>query len=608
MRRRVTLGLVALRAAAIGALVLLVWNPTAARVEAGGAPPLVLLDASLSMAGHGGRWRDALDTARALVPGGVIWRFGERVAGFDTLPPADGASRLAPALAAAAARGGPLTIVSDGAIADLGDSPPDLIRQARIVGLPRAPFFDAFVASVDGPRRVAAGDTVRLRVSYGTAGKTAGGRAGERPGKGEERKATLAVNVSGRRVLSRPIVLPDSGIVSTDLTLPPSPAFHGPFTGSSPAGGWQTLEVRLEGIAGDSEPRDDARLFVLEVSPQPSIVLLASPPDWETRFLARTLENVARVPVRTFIEAEPGGSRWRDGTTLEGRAASDVARAVAGAALVIEAGDPASFGRFSPKGAVLLWPGTRRLDGDWYVQAPAPGPSPLASALAGVAWDSLPPATSLVELAPDSSATVALAARLARRGPPRRMVTLSEHAGARRAVIAAGGLYRWAFRGGASGDAYRALVAGLVDWLLEQGAGSGERFAPVTYDVANGMPVQWRWTGRAEPRDVVLSLAADQRQRIDTLRFDAGGRAELRLPPGVYRYAASDGEGAERGVVAVDTYSDEWRPAVPVLAPQPGTPGGWLTSVPLRDRWWLFVVAIAAFATEWACRRREGLP
>src|SRR5207249_10798396 len=67
----------------------------------------------------------------------------------------------------------------------------------------------------------------------------------------------------------------------------------------------------------------------------------------------------SRVPVRTFIEAEPGGSRWRDAATLESRAQSDVARAVAGAALVIEAGDPATFSRFSPKGGVLLWPGTR---------------------------------------------------------------------------------------------------------------------------------------------------------------------------------------------------------------------------------------------------------
>jgi len=586
VRRRVTLGLAALRAATLGALVLLAWNPTAARV-ARGVPPLVLLDASLSMAGHGGRWRDALDTARALAQGGVIWRFGERVAGFDSLPPADGASRLAPALDAAAARGGPVTAVSDGAIADFADIPPDLVRGAGIVVLPRASFFDAFVSAVDGPRRVSAGDTIRLSVSYGTAGKRERGN-----GKGT---AVLSASVAGRRIVSRAVGLPDSGIVSTDLTFPAS---------RLPAG-WVAVEVRLEGVA-DSEPRDDARLFVLEVSPPPSIVLLGSPPDWETRFLARTLEDVARVPVRTFIEAEPGGNRWREGTTLEGRPPRDVARAVAGAALVIEAGDPTSFSRFSPKGAVLLWPGTRRLDGDWYVQPP--GPSPLAGALAGVAWDSLPPATSLVELAPDSSTTVALAARLARRGPPRPMVTLAQHAGARRAVIAAGGLYRWAFRGGASGEAYRALVAGLVDWLLEQGAGSGERFAPVTYETPNGMPLQWRWTGKGEPRDVVISLTADQAQRVDTLRFDAGGRAELRLPPGLYRYAATDRGSAERGVVVVDTYSDEWRPAVPVVAPQPGTSGGRLTGVALRDRWWLFVLVIAASATEWAWRRREGLP
>jgi len=602
MRRRVTLGFAALRAAALGALVLLVWNPTAARVEAGGASPLVLLDASLSMAGHGGRWQDALDTARALAQGGVIWRFGERVAGFDTLPPTDGASRLAPALDAAAARGGPVTVVSDGAIADLADIPPDLARRARIVVLPRTLFFDAFVSAIDGTRRVSSGDTLRLRVTYGVGGMrdARGGMrdAVRRDAGSGMRDATLAVTVDRRRLASRVVPLPDSGIVSTELTLPASRIPHP---------GWTALEVRLDGVS-DSEPRDDARLFVLEVSPQPSVVLLASPPDWETRFLARTLEDVARVPVRTFIEAEPGRGRWRDGATLEGRAPGDVARAVAGAALVIEAGDPAMVGRFSPTGAVLLWPSQRRLDGDWYAQPPPSGLSPLAGALAGVAWDSLPPATSLAELAPDSSTSVALVARLARRGPPRPMVTLSEHAGARRAAIAAGGLYRWAFRGGASGEAYRALVAGLVDWLLEQGAGSGKRFVPVTYETPNGMPLQWRWTGKGEPRDVVIALAADQGQRVDTLRFDAGGRAELRLPPGVYRYAASEGEGAERGVVAVDAYSDEWRPAVPVVTPHAGTPGGWLTGVALRDRWWLFAVAIAAFTAEWAWRRREGLP
>jgi hypothetical protein len=170
----VTLGLALLRAAGLGALALLVWNPTIPRAAAGDQSPLVLLDASLSMAGHGGRWRQALDTARALAHGGVIWRFGARVTAFDTVAPAAGASRLAPALAAAAARGGPIVIVTDGAVSDLADLPVDLLHRARLVVLPRVPFFDVFIAAVEGPRRVSVGDTIRLKVSYGAAGPRPG--------------------------------------------------------------------------------------------------------------------------------------------------------------------------------------------------------------------------------------------------------------------------------------------------------------------------------------------------------------------------------------------------------------------------------------------------
>ena len=595
MRRGVSLGLTLLRATALGTLVLLLWNPAVSRVESGVATPLVLLDASLSMAGQGGGWRAALDTARALAHGGVIWRFGDRVTAFDTLPPADGASRLGPALAAAAARGGPVVVVTDGAITDAADLPPDLARGPRIVVVPRGPFFDAFVASVDGPRHVSAGDTIRLSVSYGTAGPKEAGRG--------KREGTLIVNLSGRRIASHRVVLPDSGVVSTDISLPAS-LF---------APGASALEVRLEG-ASDSEPRDDARTFVLDVSPQPSVVLLAAPPDWETRFLARTLTDVARVPLRAFVAAEPGGSTpWRDGATLAAVAAPEVARAVAAARLVIEAGEPATLARFVPphKGAVLLWPAARRQEGggDWYVQPP--GPSPLAAALAGAAWDSLPPVTGLVELAPDSAAVVVLTARLGRRGAPRPLVVLSERDGRRRAVVAGAGLYRWAFRGGASAEAYRALMAGLVDWLLAEGAGSRERFVPVTYEVPNGLPLVWRWTGAGAPQDAALSLWEGGRERRDTLRFDAAGRAELRLAPGVYRYAAAappSAGGGERGLVAVEMYSDEWRPAGPALAPQAGLPAVRVVSGGLRDRWWLFVLAVVALTAEWAWRRRQGLP
>jgi len=586
VRRGVTLGLALLRAAGLGALALLVWNPTIPRAAAGRQSPLVLLDASLSMAGHGGRWRQALDTARALAHGGVIWRFGTGVTAFDTAPPAAGASRLAPALAAAAARGGPIVVVTDGAVSDLADLPVDLLHRARLVVLPRVPFFDAFVAAVEGPRRVSVGDTIRLQVSYGVAGP--------RPGPGGNRPALLTVSADGRRLAARPVALPDSGIVSTALTIPPSRAS---------LGRWTALEVHVEGVT-DPEPRDDGRLFLLEVSRQPSVVLLASPPDWDTRFLARAMEDVARVPVKTLVQAEPGGTRWRDAATLTPVAPGEVARLVATAPLTIEAGEPGAFAHLALPGAALLWPLGRRQDGDWYVQPP--GPSPVAAALAGVVWDSLPPATSLTELAADSALTVALGARLARRGPPRPVVVLSEHGGHRRAVIAAAGLYRWAFRGGASAEGYRALVAALTDWLLGSSSAGWERFASVTNEVPNGMPLAWRWTGSGEPRPIILALTAERRQRVDTLRFDAGGRAELDLPPGVYRYAAMDG--AERGLVAVDRYSDEWRPGAARLASQPGGAGTPLGRVALRERWWLFVLAIALFATEWGWRRRTGLP
>ena len=590
MHRRVTLGLAALRTTGVGALLLLIWNPAALRLGVGGAPRLVLLDASLSMAGRGGHWAAALDTARALAHGDVIWRFGARVTAFDTLAPSDGTTRLAPALAAAAARGGPVAIVTDGAIADAADAPADLLRSARIVVLPRPPFFDAFVSDVTGPSRIAAGDTIRLRVSYGAAGKRETGTG--------NRTARLVASVGGRRLASRVVDLPDSGVVSADLTFPAS---RFPFPG------WVAVEVGLEGV-GDEEARDDARTLVLQMSAAPSIVLLASPPDWDTRFLAHALEDVAQAAVKVLVAADPGGTRWRDAATLAAVRPGEVARAVQGAALLVEAGDPATFARVTAKGALLLWPLGRRQEGDWYVQPPVA--SPIAGALAGVAWDSLPPVTALGELAPsspsDSSPVIALTARLARRGPPRAVIALSQRDGKRRATIAAGGLYRWAFRGGASAEAYRALVAGLTDWLLAGGTGSGERFLPVTTVTANGLPLQWRWTAAGEPRDVVLSLTTARGQRQDTLRFDAGGRAELWLPPGQYRYAAA--EGPERGLVAVDTYSDEWRPAPVVVAPQPGATGGRLAGVALRDRWWLFVAAIAAFAGEWAWRRRQGLP
>jgi hypothetical protein len=257
-------------------------------------------------------------------------------------------------------------------------------------------------------------------------------------------------------------------------------------------------------------------------------------------------------------------------------------------------------------GAHLLW-STNGQPGDWYVERPVS--SPFAPALGGVLWDSLPPATAVLVTPRDSGAAgvVALTARLARRGIARPIVTLSTPGRRRDATVGAAGLWRWVFRGGASEEAYRSLVAALVDWLLgERGAGSRERAVPVALETPNGLPIAWRWTATDTARPLPITLTSHDGSRVDTLRFDAAGRAELLLPPGVYRYALSGG--TEQGVVAVETYSDEFLPRTPSLTAQPGEAAARLAAVGLRDRWWLFVIAIAALAMEWALRRRQGLP
>jgi len=577
--------LVTLRIVAVLALLLLLWNPASSRLLPAGDQPLVLLDASLSMSGPS--WRAALDSARRYAgTRAVVWRFGTGVAAFDTTPPTAGASHLGPALEAAAGRAGEVVVVTDGNVDDLAGIPTDLLRRPRVILEPRAAFFDAYVAAVEGPRHVTRTDTIRLRVSYGTAGKRDGGRG---TGKG-----TLTTSVEGRRLATQSVTLPDSGVLTTEITLPASHV---------PRPGWQVLEVRLD-ASGDAEPRDNSRLFAVDVSLEPAAVLFASPPDWEPRFLARTLSDVARVPVKVFVETEPG--RWRDGATLVPVATADLVRAAAGARLVIATGDPERARAFTTasRNALLLWP-TNGRPGDWYVERPLV--SPFTAPLAGVLWDSLPPATAVgVEVRDSTQATVALTAQLARRGPARPILTLEQRGGQRIATVTAAGLWRWAFRGGAAEEAYRSVVAAMADWLLgERGGGTRERVVPESFEVPNGLPTVWRATFDST-RALGVTLRSKDTTRTDTLRFDPAGRAELSLPPGVYRYALIGGP--EQGVVVVETFSDEWLPRAPALSAQPGEATERSSAVGLRDRWWLFVIALAALATEWALRRRQGLP
>src|SRR5207302_739865 len=226
-------------------------------------------------------------------------------------------------------------------------------------------------------------------------------------------------------------------------------------------------------------------------------------------------------PLRVYVEAEPG--RWRDAATLAPVADGAVRRAAQQARLVALVGDPAALAGLATPGALLVWPTTGGRDGDWYVEPPSA--SPLAGYLAGIAWDSLPPASAVSDLPPDTGALPVLQARLARRGASRPIAVLSDQRGSRRATVAATGLWRWGFRGGASDVAYRTLIGAITDWLLGGGDGRGERFVPVTNEAPNGLPLLWRWVGKSDPQDVVMTLTGPAGARADTLRFDAAGRA-----------------------------------------------------------------------------------
>jgi hypothetical protein len=286
------------------------------------------------------------------------------------------------------------------------------------------------------------------------------------------------------------------------------------------------------------------------------------------------------------------------------------------ARLVIVAGNAGRAREVPGRPAVLRLPSPSAPSGEWYIDPPPA--SPLSGAFAGVDWNRLPPATGMVEHRPDSGATVVLTARLARRGAPRPALVLRERRGRRVATMLVPGLWRWRFRGGADAIAYRSLVAGLVDWLLATDGDAAERrrFVPVAHVVANGLPLTWRWTA-AEPPPGPVAVRLDSLDeqgrggtvRTDTLRFGAGGEFSTRLAPGVYRYTVLDGSTRrESGLVAVETYSDEWRPQPVALVWQSGQAGPRMVHVSARDRWWIFMLVIVAFVVEWAWRRRQGLP
>jgi hypothetical protein len=170
-------------------------------------------------------------------------------------------------------------------------------------------------------------------------------------------------------------------------------------------------------------------------------------------------------------------------------------------------------------------------------------------------------------------------------------------------IVGVAGLWRWAFRGGSSEQAYRAWVASTTTWLLGGTDSLTGRARPLRAVVQRGRPVVFERL-RPDSLPIEITLQGPGGSRVDSLRFDGAGRAELRLQPGGYRYRLA---GGGSGLIAVEAYSDEYRSRPVALdssvaaVTMAGVPD------PLRDAPWLFALAALALLGEWWWRRRAGL-
>jgi hypothetical protein len=561
------------RAAGWSVIALLLVNASCPSVTPG-ATPLVLLDASLSLGAAGGRWTEALAMARSA---GEMRLVG--ASGGDTVP-SGGRTLLATAIAGAGSAGRPVIVVTDGEVEDADAIPRDLLATTTVRVLDRKPVDDVALVRVEGMMRVTPADSLRLSVEVQSFGAAVA------------RTLRMTARDADRIWLRGAVELDAAGRGRTVL--------QGPVPPVTP--GAHVLRVVLE-QTGDAEPRSDTRLVVVTVVPTPGVVLLASPPTWESRFLLDALRDVAALPVRGYLETQPG--QWRRAGDLRPIARDEVAAAARRADLLVTLGNPGALAAGSRARGRLALPAVRpgsASPGDWYVAVP--GATPLAGAFGGLAVDSFPPGTALAEAIPRPGDWVGLTAQAGRRGTVRPVLVGSDSGGTRRIVIGMDGLWRWAFRGGASEQGYRGLIASAVSWLLggaESGAGKARLLREV---VEQGRPALFEWAGGGAPEPIPVEFIGNAGVRRDTLVFDGAGHAEVQLPPGVWRYRLA---GAGGGTLAVEEFSAELLPRARTLAASEAVASPGRTRIPVRSWLWLFAVGVIAFSGEWLARRRLGL-
>jgi hypothetical protein len=571
------LALAALRALAIALLAALALDAPAGRSRA--PAPLVALDVSASWTrgGDSTAFRRARDVARSL-GGDTVWAVGDSARPLRDDAPRDLRSSVAALAERAAASGRVLRLVTDGEIDDAA-ALRNVARGSLVrVEAPRR-GADAAVVSIDAPRLAAATDTIDVRISL--AADAAGAPAG-----------VLAVDVAARQRVEVPVAaLPAFGERTVSARLP----LLG-LAGATPVRAIVTAP-------GDREPRNDTLVTTLDVTAAPAAVFVSSAPDFDARGMLGVMRGALSLPTRAYLRVAPG--QWRVEGTLAPIAEAEVRRVVQTAGVLVLHGDTAVFGapRAATRGSLLLFPtspGSAPAErAEWYA-SDAP-PSPVAAALSGVAWDSLPP------LEPGGALPTMelelLRARLARSGAPRALIAGAEQP-RRIVVVGATGFWRWQFHGGAPGDAFTGLWGGVLDFLA---AGRGDVRGAVAADaiVRAGEPIRWRRGGADSVVTAVLRRRGAPSADTVQLRFGQRGDPVASAPLAAGTYDVTVPGGSALLVVNV---ARELLPRRATISSGPVGSARAADSTPrLRDFGWIYALALALLCAEWLLRRRWGM-
>jgi hypothetical protein len=549
----------------------------------GGAPlpQLVALDVSSSwMRGGvaGSRWAEAVQLATSAAAGDSMLLVGDslRLAALPPSRPTDATSSARSAGERGRREGRSVLLITDG---EGGQDPGSLPAGSRVVVLRRPPIRDLAIESLELPERAAPGDTVTVRLTA-------------LAGSGGSSKATILFTFGGIRSVEAPVEAIDS---LGERTIE--------FRFAVPAASGPQIVRAIARMPNDPEPANDTVASVIEVTRTPVAVLVSSAPDPDARDVLEALRGALAAPPVGYYRVAPG--QWRSGASLHAVSETEVRRALIGAPLAVIHGDTALLGAPSAVAhgsLILMTPGTTTGRGEWRA-TPTPD-SPVAAALAGIAWDSVPP----IDPAPGTAKGdwVGLGATaVGGSGGLRAVVAGSEVAGRRRVVVAASGMWRWRARGGVPGDAYNALWGALIDWVGRTRSDARSALPEATV-VREGDAITWR-RGGADTAVTVILRRRDRAAREDTLRLVfSGGSTTTQSPPlSAGEYTATVPGGSAPLIV---NRSREWVPArqtvraLTLPGKGPRTP-----AVPLRDRWWPYAVALAALCGEWVWRRRVGL-